>query len=205
MQISPANNLNFKSNILILSPKEYEDVVGEMETHAEYKNICNWDILPKEKDEFYSAYRTNSSLISSEDVRSCTLLHLVEEGETSPFTMHAYDSKENIKYLSKIKSHIKGSNAFIMGSKKQFKYSPILFDKTEKMINRKKIPATIFKNLSIFWQASMAYNAKQNTIFLTISEIMDPLNYVKNFQDLKKVFSKIQISPKDTVHFLCKR
>lgn len=206
MQIRPTNNLNFKSEIQILPPKEYEKVIGEMERNLEYKNIFLWDIVPKDdRYEKNYAYRTNSTLISTEDVRSCTLLHLVDEGKPSPLTMHASDNTENINNLSKLNQYIKGTNAFMMGSKEQYELSPILFEKTEKMIKKKKIPATIFKNLDLFWQASMAYNSKQNIIFLTISEVMNPKNYVKNLEELKNVFSKIQISPKDTIQFICKK
>ncbi len=202
MQIRSVNNLNFKSEIYVLSPKDYERVTSEMEKNLEYKNIFQWKIGSKDSDHVQSrAYRTDSTLISTEDVRSCTLLHLVDKGKPAPLTVHALDSEENVRNFPRLKSYVKGSNAFIMGSKSEYDYSSMVFDTAEKMVKEENIPATIFRDLNRYWQSSMAYNSKFDRIFVCISEIINPLNFVGDMEALKRVFKQVKFSPTDTIEF----
>ena len=203
MQIRPINNLSFKSEICILSPQNYNKLTAEMAKDLEYKNIFEWDIGAEDnKYVKLRAHRTDSSLISTEDVRSCTLLHVIDKGKPSPLTVHALDSKENLQNISRLDTYVKGTNALIMGSKSEYEYSSLVFDEVEKMVNSKNIPATIFRDLNRYWQSSMAYSSKLDRIFVCISEIMNPYNYVKNMEDLKRVFKQVKISPTDTIKFL---
>ena len=203
MNINPIKNLNFKSNIYVVTPKDYENLTDEMSKNPEYKNIYNF-LIGKKDDEFikFRAYRTNSNLISTEDVRSCTLLHCINKGNCAPLTLHAYDSKENLENLPRLEPYVKGTNAFIMGSKSEYEFSSLIFDTCEKMINKEKIPVTIFKDLDKYWQASMAYISKTDSIFVCISEIMNPRNFVKNMEELIKIFKTVKLSPTDRIEFI---
>ena len=203
MNINPTKNLNFKSNIYVISPKDYDNLTSDMSKDLEYKNIFNWTIDEKD-DELvkFRAYRTNSNLISTEDVRSCTLLHCVDKGNSAPLTLHAYNSKENLENLSRLEPYVKGTNAFIMGSKSEYEYSSLIFDACEEITQKEKMPVTIFKDINRYWQASMAYISKTDSIFVCISEIMNPRNFVKNMEELTKIFKTIKISPTDTLEFI---
>ena len=208
MNITPIKNLNFKSEIHVLCPYDYSRVTEIMsEMSNDYKNIFFWDIesADAEKYEKFKAYRTDCNLVSTEEIRSCTGYLSAEKGKKAPLTMHLYNSEENIKNLPKLEPYMRGTNAFVIGSKKKYEYSSSLFDKVVVMAKKKKLPITIMKNLSQEWQANFAYDANIDTIFLCINNIRQPNKFVQNMKELKKVFSKIQISPTDTIKFFCRK
>lgn len=200
---STNNNINFESRIKIIGPKKYSKKISQMSRSANYENISQWFIYP----EFTlggssKAYRKHITQGSTENIRSCTAGLITKEKNPAPLFFHLYDCAENINFCSILDTHMMGTNGFLLGSRKQFKESPILFKAIKKMIDNNKISLTFFEDFKNNWEASIAYNSIKDEIYICIKDILDPSKHIKNLQELQNAFSKIQISPKDTIEFI---
>lgn len=206
MNITSKNNINFKSTIKILSPTDYERLIDNMSKTPAYQNIFDWDIVlkPNEPNSF-KAYRVNTEQVSTENIRSCTGAAFMTPGKKVNAAVHLLNSAENIKDLSLIEPLLRGENAFIVGSKSEYEYSSDMYKAVEKIANAKKMFVTVLEDLDRYWEAHFACDAIKDTIYLCINEIINPRKYVKCMEDLKMVFKRISISPKDVIEFIAEQ
>ena len=203
MNISPINNINFKSKIKVLSPTDYERLINNMSINPNYQNIFDWNIELKPKEpESFRAYRVNTELASTENIKSCTGALFITPGEKINLVTHLLNSAENIKNLTKLEPYANGENAFIVGSKSEYDYSSELYKAVENMAKIKKMPITKLEDMDRYWEAHFACDALKDTIYLCVNEIINPDRYVKSLDTLKRVFKKVSISPKDTIEFI---
>lgn len=206
MNIASIKNLNFKSHIKVVSPKDYNNVVKELEVDTRYDDIMEYFIKPLcIFPDSFKAYRTNVLKGSTEEIRSCTAGLVFDKKSEAPLFFHIYDDSSNINNLSVIEPYMKGENAILIGSRTKFKKSRELFKTIEKMLDSKSIPMTVFEDFENTWEADMAYDSQKDEVYLCVKDIMNPKMYVKTMDELLKAFKRVQISSRDTIEFLAEK
>lgn len=202
MEIENNSSLTFQSNIKFVSPRFYKYKTGEMFKQKNCEIIGNWEILPKtDKKDFY-AYRTNMNLGFTNRVRTCTAGIVANKGNNASLFMHVLNSSDNLNYGNLLKKYFQGTNAILIGSKNGFTHSPQVFEKLQKFALNNHLPLTVMKGLNKIWEANLAYCSDEDTLYLCVNNIINPSEYINKPPKLKKVFRKVQISPKDNVEYL---
>ena len=206
MQVNNISALNFKSKINIVSPKYYDAVIRTMERDLAYQNIFRWFLSDNSKyPKIFNAFRKNSKLVSTEEIRSCTAGFWVSAKENlAKLACHIYDSEESIEKVSFLKPFIKGTNGLLVGAREQYKDSFPLFEKLLGYARESAIPMTIMKGLKGMWEAEVAYDATGDEFYLCIKDIQYNKRYVKSEEEFKDAFEEIIISPTDTIEFVAK-
>ena len=206
MKVSGINNICFKSHIKVVSPKDYNNIVKELEADTKYDNIMEYFIKPLFiYPDSFKAYRTNLLKGSTEEIRSCTAGLVFDKNCEVPLFFHIYDDNSNIRDLKIIEPHMKGENAILVGSRTMYKKSRKLFKAIESLLDSNSIPITVFEDFEDTWEADIAYNSLKEEVYLCVKDIMNPKKYVKTMEELLKAFKKVKISPKDTIEFLTEK
>lgn len=206
MKIDSVTNLNFKSNIKVVSPNQYNKIVKDMEADTRYDDILEYFIKPLFiYPDSFKAYRTNLSKGSTEEIRSCTAGLVFDKNQKVPLFFHIYDDNSNIRDLGVIEPYMKGENAILIGSRTKFKKSRELFQAIERLLNLKSIQLTVFEDFENTWEADVAYDSQKEEVYLCVKDIMNPKMYVKTMDELLKAFKRVQISSKDTIEFLAEK
>lgn len=200
------NTISFGSNIKLVSPRFYQYATRKMFRNPKCEMINNWDIVvsPKCKNTDYYAYRKNMELGFTNNVRTCTAGVIVNKGENAPFFMHFLNSEENVNHIQDLKKNFKGTNAILVGSKEGFLYSRAVYDKLKKYICGNHVPLTQMQGLNPIWETSIAYNSKNDTLYMCVNVANCRDIYVKTMKQLKAVFQKVEISPYDNIEFVGK-
>ena len=208
MKISGTNNLEFKSNIYVISPEAFYRLKKRMDKNPLCENITNWFIRPDidvecfNGEKYWYAYRENVLCGSTDGIRTCTGGITIDKGKKAPLFWHILNCETNSQNLSLITDKIKGTNVFMIGAKKGSPYSVPNFEYIYNKVLSKSIPMTAFKGLSPFWEAHVAYSSINDTIYLCVSLSKNPYLYIKDLKGLKSVFDFVQISTKDKLKFL---
>ena len=192
------NDISFKSNIRIVSPKRFEKVSQKIfHNNGELINCYDLDTCLGGID--FQAYRTKMKAGFTKGVRSCTCgLIVAKDKKTSSF-FHLFNSIENILHLNKIKNLFNGNNSILIGGKEVCPESAKLFNNVNNIAEKSKLPTTIMYNLANRFEADVAYLSNKDTLYLCVKDIFEPNNYVKNIEDLKLVFKELKISEKDNI------
>lgn len=205
MEITKTDNIAFKTNIKCVSPDYFRHKVWQMiKSSKNYKLINNFDINPTLKYNGCRGYRTNITEGYTENIRTCTAGIVANKGEKAPLFMHILNSEKNYKDINLLEEFFHGTNAIIIGSKDTFSYSRAVFDKLKHIAAKKQLPLTIMRGLPLTWQASLAYQSEQDTLYLCVNDNAQKSKYVKNEKMLRQIFKKIEISPTDNIEFLSK-
>ena len=206
MKIHNQQNITFKSKLIFVSPNTYHEVCKNISKSLHYENIQVWDVCPEyfEKtwrlSKVWLGWRKNMEKGFTDGVRSCTAGIAVDKGKPAPFFWHIEDDSDNNEHLKKLKDFIKGTNAIIVGSKSYFLHSTAIFEKFKKYTKSKNLPTTIMQDLKMYWQANLAYDSKDDTLYLCVNNINTD-EYVDSRQKLDEVFRKVKISEADEVEF----
>ena len=193
-----SNNISFKSNIRLVSPRYFEKISEKINSQKGEFIDC-YDLIPFLNKIDYLAFRTNMEKGSTEGVLSCTAGVVARKGENCSLFMHLFNSKENIKNLKIIKKFFSGTNCILIGSKKELPYSKKLFSLIEKQAKKANLPITKMQGLSPSYEANLAYISNEDTLFVCIKDSNISRNYAKNKNDLKKLFDKLLISKNDKI------
>lgn len=195
------SNQSFTSRIKILAPQKFETVLSEIRKKnvGNYHNIDRWMVnRPNEL-----GYKTNFANGYTLGIRSCTgLLVKDEQANNASIMAHLLNCSENIQALPLINKFIQGKNAILVGAKCLHEFSIELFDKIKQLIENKKIPLTIMRDLKPNWEIDMAYKGEEDTLYMCIREIrMIKPDFVNNMEKLKEAFKTLKISNADTISF----
>ena len=192
------NNIAFKSNIIFLSPKGYSEVFRKYK-NKNFANICHYEITNNEKD-WYSCYKTNIARGTTSGIKTCTAGVCVNKGKRAPLFWHVENTLKNIENFPILSKLIKGTNAILIGSKSEYKYSKKLFEKFAEETNAKNIPTTIIQGTKQA-EAKVIYESSNDTLYVCMSDIYKKDNYVKSMKELKNTCDTVKISPSDNVEF----
>ena len=195
-------NINFKTNINILAPSDYNKIANTLFLHNT-NFIFDYLILDKNKKSSRPCYRLNSQRTYTEKIRTCTGVVVTNKNKKCANLFgHFYHSNDTYRKLPLIKPFVNGNNAIIVGSKPFAEKSIEIFNTIIKFCQNKNIPTTLIGNLEPKWEIDMAYDGKFDNLFLCIKNIDDDNEYVKNMNELKNVCKKLYISPKDKINFI---
>lgn len=198
-----SNNINFKSKIKVVSPADYEFISWKLSRNENVDDIYKWMLDPKQVyTPEHKCYRTNSKFLATEGIRSCIAGVFSSKDNLDSFAMHIYDNEDNFHRLSTLDSYIKGTDAFLVGSREDYPESKKIFDYFKEKIKLGKMSATILESFNDLWEANFIRIAESDEIILCIKDILNPKKYVKNMEELMQAFKKVQISPNDTFEFL---
>ena len=198
MQVNNNDNISFGTNIKVVSPRCFRRIARKMEKIKGCEIIKDWDIGSNSP----RAFRENIKLGGTGGIRSCTAGITVKKGGNAPLFWHIYDCPENIDAFPILEEKMQGDNAIIIGSKQKYYYSTALCNKFQEALYKKSIPTTILRSLALTWQAFMAYTSRDNTMYLCFTNVDKPFEYVRSWEDLKKIVSTIKISPTDSIEFV---
>lgn len=194
------NNINFKSNIVFVSPKGFERVAKKFEKNPNYENIEEWYIVTNKLQN--RGFRTDVEDGYTLNIRSCSAGLCAKKEKPAPFFWHIYHSNRNYKNLGVLEEFLEGDNALIVGGKSGIGGSMKIFNKILHMIENKHMPVTILKNQRDVWESQLAYRSKNDTFYLCVNDATNMSKYVKSMSQLQKVFKKVVISPTDNIKFL---
>ena len=203
MKVQNINNVNFKMNIKVVSPKDYDRINDELAKTRNMEEVFNWEIVPAGfLENRFRAYRTDVDLASTDGVRSCTGGVIRKDNKASVF-FHIGDTRDNLKNINCILPFMQGESAFMVGARSKYDYSGLLFNKLRKFINEdNKIPLTYMEDFNDHWEAGFTYDALKDELILCVKDILNPKKYVKNMEELLGAFKKVVVSPNDTIEFL---
>lgn len=203
MNINPVYNINFRSKIKIVSPEDFDLVTWKLSRSGEIDEIFKLMLNPKDVyNPSQKCYRTNSDVVATIGVRSCTAGVFSNEQNPASLVMHIYDCKDNFERLSELDSYIEGKNAFLIGSREEYPFSQKVFEFFKDKITTKNIPATIFEGFNDLWEANFIHLANSDEIIVCIKDILNYKRYVKNMEELKQAFKSVVISSNDTIEFV---
>lgn len=192
------NNVSFKSNIRIVSPKRFDILSLKFyQKNAEFIYQYNLDSCFGGID--YQAYRTQMKMGFTKGVRSCTAGLIVANDKKSSSFFHLFNSVENILNLNKIKKIFNGNNCILIGGKEACPDSIELFNEINNNAKKSQLPTTLMCNLANAFEADIAYSSKKDTLYLCVKNIFNKQKYAKNQKDLKLLFKQFEISPKDKI------
>ena len=192
------NEISFKSNIRIVSPKRFEKISQNIfRNNGELISCYNLDTCYGGID--FQAYRTMMKAGFTKGVRSCTSGLIVSKDKKTSSFFHVFNSIENILHLNKIKNLFDGNNCILIGGKEVCPESAELFNEVNSIAKKTKLPTTIMYNLANTFEANIAYLSNKDTLYLCVKDIFKQNNYAKNIKDLKLVFKEFQISEKDNI------
>lgn len=186
------------TRILFLSQKGFSNVFRKFK-NKDFANICHYEITNNEKD-LFSCYKTNVSRGHTAKIRTCTAGVCVNKGKSAPLFWHVENTKNNIENFPILSRLIKGTNAILIGSKSEYKYSKDLFEKFVEEMDTKKIPATIIQGTKQA-EAKLIYESSNDTLYVCMNDIYKKDKYVKSMEDLQKTCDIVKISPSDSVEF----
>lgn len=203
MEIAKTDNLAFKTNIKCVSPRFFNRKTMNMFCSKEGCNIISrFDIDPIEHLKECTGYRINTRQCYTEKVRTCTAGVVVDKGKKAPLFIHVSNSRRNKRDANLLQKFFHGTNAILIGSKDMFSYSRAVFDKFKNFALSKKLPLTMMQGLDRKWQANLAYNSDEDTLYLCVNNAAKESEYVKNMKELKQIFRKVEISPTDNIEFV---
>lgn len=204
MKIDNSSSMTFQSKIKFVSPKFFKYKTMQFWRNPACENICHWDIKPIKSKKMCCGYRKNLELGFTEEVRSCIAGVVAKSGDKAPLFMHILNSNLNNKDAIELKQYFNGTNAILVGSKDEYSYSRVIFEKFKKYASANKLPLTIMQGLAQSWQAGLAYDSSKDTLFLCVNDIINPENYINNKRKLNEIFKKVDISPTDELEFVSK-
>lgn len=188
------NNVAFKSNIKIVSPKRFEKISHKLfAKNAELIDIYEFN------NALGDPYRTNMTSGFTNRVRSCTAGLVASKDKKAPLFMHLFNNETSIKYLDRIKNFFHGTNCILIGSKKCSPHSTQVFDAVENIAVQSQLPVTKMKGLSPRFEADIAYNSKNDTMFLCVKDAFNHNSYAETEDDLRLLFDEVQVSEKDKI------
>ena len=192
------NSLAFKTKIIFLSPKGLSEIFTKYE-NKNLVNICDFFITDNERV-WNSGYRLNVKRGYTSGIKTCTAGICADKGKAASLFWHVENSLKNIENFPILANLIKGTNAIIIGSKKNYKYSTELFDTFVKHLKSKNIPATIIKGTKDS-EAGMLFDAMKDTLYVSMQDIYRRDKYVNSNKELKKACDVVEILPTDSVDF----
>ena len=195
---SNQSSIAFKSRIVFLSPQGLGKVFARFK-NKDFANIYHFCISNNEKARS-NCYKTNVLRGYTKGVKTCTAGICAEKGKRAPLFWHVENIRANLEKFPVLANLIKGTNAIIIGSKKNYKYSTELFDKFENETKCKGLPTTIIKGTNNA-EVSMLYEANADTLYVCMNDIYKKDNYVASMKDLQKVCDVVKISPTDSIEF----
>lgn len=203
MRIENTDNINFGTNIKIISPKAYEAKTRKMINKGNCRFIDWWDIKPAGglNSEGFRGYRRDMERGYTNKVRICTAGVVANGSKKAPLFFHLLDSKKNKEDLGALKKYFNGTNAILVGSKEGFVYSKDIFDGVKDFAHKQKLPLTIFQTLSPRFEADLAYEAKKDTLYMSVHDAAYYSRYVETMDELKSVFRTVEISETDNIEF----
>ena len=197
-KINYSDNLTFKSRIVFLSPKGMSKVFAKYQ-NKNLDNICDYFITNSEMA-WDNGYRTNVKYGYTKEVKTCTAGVCANKGKNASLFWHVENSYNNLEKFPILENFIDGTNAIIIGSKKFFRYSTDMFDKFVKQTKNKNIPTTIIKGTQDS-EASMLFDAIEDTLYVCMKNIFNKEKYVRSMEDLKQTCDTVEIAPTDSVEF----
>lgn len=201
MKIDNQNNLAFKTNIRVVSPNRFRNIIVGLYGKGPLDEIVQFDIVPEIKNPIFKAFATKVKNIYTKNIRTCTGVLVANKGKEASLFGHFYNSPENVKDTEILEPFMKGTNAILVGSKDQFYYSSEVFDTFKEKIKKRNIPMTIMKSLNPDYEANIAYTSEDDELILCVKNAFKPKEYVHDMTELKKVFRMVKISPTDTIQF----
>jgi len=203
------NNPTFTSHIKVVSPAFFNSKVAAMCERGLCTNINTWNIIPGKSETnrignevLKSAFSTNMERGYTKGVRSCTSMLVANKGHNASVFEHIRNSLYNLANLPLLEKFINGTNAIIIGSKNMFPHSKEVFQAMQKQAADKRLPTTILQGLKNDWEAHVAYNSIEDTLYLAVNQIQNPLEYIMENTGLKRIFKQVKISPTDDIEFI---
>lgn len=203
MRIEKTDNINFGTNIRVISPNAYRAKTLKMFAKRNCRFIDWWEIKPTDgfKRECFCGYRKNMELGFTNDVRTCTAGVVANGNEKAPLFFHLLNSKKNKEDLGSLKECFQGTNAILVGSKDGFTYSKDIFEGLKGFARERRLPLTIFQSLAPRFEACLAYESQKDTLYMCVRDAIYYSRYVETMDELKSVFRTVEISETDNIEF----
>ena len=192
------NNLTFKSRIVFLSPKGLDEIKRKY-IKKDMSYLFNYNIL-SDKPNLANCYRQNVKVGYTEHVKTCTFGVCADKGKNAPLFWHVEDNAYNMEKFPILANLIKGTNAIIVGSKKNYKLSCEMIDRFIEKMNSENIPTTIIKGTKTS-EASMLYESNKDTLYVCMQDIYKKDKHVKSAEDLQEACDVVKVSPTDSLEF----
>lgn len=204
MKVNKTDNLNFGTNIKVVSPRFYKFKTNDMFSNKNCKFIDYWEIKPCDeyiKNGLY-AYRNNVESGFTNNIRSCTAGIISNKKEKASLFFHIFNSEKNLQDLEILKKFFKGNNAILVGSKENVPFSTEIFEELKNSAIKNNLPLTILQLLKKRLEANLAYDSHKDTLFMCVNDVLDKHQYVESMDELKEAFKTVNISDADNIKFL---